>query len=166
MNIFIAGACSITTLLFVTTVLAAELSCKVIRVKDGDSLTCLNVHEQRIEVNLAGVDAPELAQPYGQESKLKLFHLIYNKRVKLEIIKQTRYGPKLAHAYIGDIYVNAEMIKEGAAWTSQEVNGDSRLPLLEAEAKSLQNGLWGLPQADIIPPWHWRNNNVSQRIQF
>jgi len=37
-------------------------------VHDGDTLTLL-VERQPVKVRLAGIDAPELAQPYGQKAK-------------------------------------------------------------------------------------------------
>lgn len=163
MNIISAvGACGAIALLFTTSLHAAESTCRVIRVQDGDSLTCLSPSKQRIEVRLADLDAPESAQPYGQLAQLQLFRLVYNKEIRLEVVKQTRYGLKIARVYLGDLYVNGAMVRQGSAWAYDEGEGDSRLPALEAEARSLQRGLWGLPQTEIVPPWQWRSERSSR----
>ncbi|SEJ14853.1 Endonuclease YncB, thermonuclease family [Azotobacter beijerinckii] len=149
----LVGACGAAALLFASSLPAAEPTCRVIRVQDGDSLTCLSAAKQRIEIRLADLDAPEIAQPYGQLAQLQLFRLVYNKSVRLEVVEQTRYGPKVARVYLDDLYVNGEMVRQGAAW----VDGDPHLTPLETEARSLQRGLWGLPQVEIVPPWQWRS---------
>ncbi|MGV6475908.1 MULTISPECIES: thermonuclease family protein [Azotobacter] len=146
----------IAVLSFAGTVSAAEMTCKVIRVQDGDSLTCLSKSKQRIEVQLANIDAPELVQPYGQLAQLQLFHLVYNRNIRLDVLRQTRYGIKLANIYIGERHINAEMVQQGAAWVSNEASDSPQLLSLETEARSLQRGLWGLPLPEIIPPWRWR----------
>lgn len=162
----VAGACSVIALLFTPSLPASEQTCRVIRVQDGDSLTCLNPARQRIEVHLADLDAPEIGQPYGQLAQLQLFRLVYNKSVRLEVVEQKRYGARIARVYLGETYVNGEMVRQGSAWASTGTRGDSNLANLEAEAKSQQRGLWGLPQAEIVPPWQWRSDrgtHVSSR---
>ena len=48
---------------------AETLTGRVVGVHDGDTLTLLVVGNQQVKVRLAGIDAPELAQPYGQQAK-------------------------------------------------------------------------------------------------
>ena len=33
---------------------------------------------------------------------------------------------------------------------------------LEAEAKAAKRGLWGLPEAERMPPWDWRHGGKAQ----
>ncbi|WP_152389253.1 thermonuclease family protein [Azotobacter salinestris] len=157
-----AGACGVIALLFTPTLPAAEQTCRVIRVQDGDSLTCLSPARQRLEVHLADLDAPEIGQPYGQLAQLQLFRLVYNKSVRLEVVDQKRYGARMAHVYLGETHINGEMVRQGSAWAYGGASGDSSLAQLEAEAKSQQRGLWGLPQAEIAPPWQWRSDRKNQ----
>ncbi|MFD2836692.1 thermonuclease family protein [Azotobacter vinelandii] len=149
-------------MLFTLPLPAAEQTCRVIRVQDGDSLTCLSPARQRIEVNLADLDAPEIGQPYGQLAQLQLFRMVYNKDVKLEAVEQRRYGSKTAHVYLGETHINEELVRQGSAWANVGTEGESKLAKLEAEAKSQQRGLWGLPQNEIDPPWQWRSNRKHQ----
>lgn len=161
-KLIIAGACNTIALSLTTSLPAVEPTCRIVRVQDGDSLTCLSTDKQRIEVHLAGLDAPEIDQPYGQLAQLQLFRLVYNKDIRLEVVEQKRYGAKIAHVYLGKIYVNGEMVRQGSAWAYDKARGNSSLATLETEARSLQRGLWGLPQAEIIPPWQWRSDRGNQ----
>lgn len=56
-------------ILFIGTVQAATLSCKVIHVADGDTVTCLLANKQKERIRLADIDAPESKQAFGNQSK-------------------------------------------------------------------------------------------------
>lgn len=59
--------------------------------------------------------------------------------------------------------VNAEMVDRGAAWVYAGYNRDPALPPLEAEARVARRGLWGLPEAERVPPWEWRVAKREER---
>jgi endonuclease YncB( thermonuclease family) len=62
-------------LLFALVIASASadiLSGKVIGVSDGDTITLLDSNRQQHRIRLAGIDAPEKAQPFGQRSKQAL----------------------------------------------------------------------------------------------
>ncbi len=48
---------------------AETLTGQVVGVHDGDTLTLLVAGNRQVKVRLAGMDAPELKQPYGQRAK-------------------------------------------------------------------------------------------------
>jgi len=56
-----------------------RLQGKVISVTDGDTVTVLDSKKRQWKVRLAGIDAPEKAQPYGEKSKKYLAALVYKK---------------------------------------------------------------------------------------
>ncbi len=61
---------------------AAAENCLVVGVSDGDTLTARcgaapGAYEQ-VRVRLAGIDAPEKAQPFGQRAKQALSELAYD----------------------------------------------------------------------------------------
>ncbi|MBU7047759.1 MAG: thermonuclease family protein [Theionarchaea archaeon] len=80
---------------------------------DGDTFKL----ETGETVRLIGIDAPELSQPGGEESREYLAHLILNKGVTLEKGYEDRdkYSRLLRFVYIDDVCINEEMIKQGYA---------------------------------------------------
>lgn len=145
---------------------AAPISCKVVGVHDGDTLTCLTDQHQQIKVRLAEIDTPETAQPYGNKSKTALSSLVFGKQVSLDSQTTDRYGRTVAKVSAGDQAVNREMVRLGAAWVYRQYSKDQSLLLVEAEAKSARRGLWSMPQADIVPPWEWRKagKQLNQQV--
>lgn len=135
---------------------AAPISCKVVAISDGDTLTCLTAERTQIKVRLAEIDTPEKAQPYGQKSKAALSALVFGKQVTLATQAKDRYGRTLARVSAGGQDANREMVRLGAAWVYRQYSKDKSLLAVEAEAKSSRRGLWAMPEADRIPPWEWR----------
>ena len=68
------------------------------------------------------------------------------------------YGRLVAHLWIGDVYVNAEMVRRGMAWFDSESAPDNLLDLYEEEAREAKRGFWVLPPNDLVPPWEWRKD--------
>jgi len=66
------------------------------------------------------------------------------------------FGRLVAHLWIGDTYVNEEMVKRGMAWFDSEFAPSETLYLVEEEAREAKRGLWALPLEDRVPPWEWR----------
>jgi micrococcal nuclease len=49
------------------------------------------------------------------------------------------------------------MVRLGAAWVYSKYTEDQNLYKLEDEARSAKRGLWGLSEAQRMPPWEWRS---------
>nr|WP_256657361.1 thermonuclease family protein [Pseudomonas sp. 2FE] len=62
----------------------------------------------------------------------------------------------MGHAYVDGVHANREMVARGAAWVYRQYNSDQSLIDLEQSAKAARLGLWGLSEAEVIPPWEWR----------
>jgi micrococcal nuclease len=88
-------------------------SVTAVRVIDGDTL----VLSDKKTVRLIGINTPEKDQPYYAEAKDTLRELVLEKEIQLEkdISDTDRYGRLLRYAYVGDIFINLEMIKSGLA---------------------------------------------------
>lgn len=99
---------------------------RVIKVYDGDTITIaskLPIEKSpiyRFSVRLNGIDTPEMkgsnitdeektASKQAQEFVSKL---VLNKYVRLENIKNEKYGRILADVYIGDIHLNELLLKQ------------------------------------------------------
>ena len=133
-----------------------EYGGKVIGISDGDTITILTSNKEQIKIRLAEIDAPESNQPYGKRSKQLLSELVFNKNVLVKKETIDRYKRIVGRVYIGDVYVNAAMIEAGGAWVYRKYATDASLFILEEKARKAKIGLWGLPEAQQMPPWEWR----------
>ena len=130
-------------------------------VTDGDSVRVL-VRGRDMEVRLADVDAPEREQPHGWQSKLQLIDLVRGQHVVLVPRDVDRYGRVVARVWVGDLDVNRELVKRGAAWFYPEYAEDESLYDDEQEARKSKLGLWLLPAQDRLEPWEWRRRARDQ----
>ena len=72
------------------------------------------------------------------------------------VVDTDRYGRTVGRVYADAMDVNAEMVRQGAAWVYRKYSNDPSLLLLEQEARSARRGLWALPETERLPPWEWR----------
>jgi len=133
---------------------------RVIGISDGDTLTLHTHDKQQLKVRLAGIDAPEKGQSFGQASKRNLSELVYGKRVEVESNKKDRYGRTVGKVLSDGFDVNLEQVKAGLAWHykayEKEQTPSDRIAYAEAEqsARAARKGLW-IDQYPI-PPWEFR----------
>ena len=144
--------------------LAAEYTGKVVSISDGDTMTLLvpdGASFKQIKVRLGEIDTPERKQPYGTRAQQALSDLAYNQQARVMVQDTDRYGRTVGRVYVGSVDVNAELVKQGAAWVYRQYLKDQSLLALEAEAKAAKRGLWGLPEAERCPPWDWRKGTCA-----
>lgn len=142
---------------------AEVLECRVIGIADGNSFSCRTVEGDRIRVRLAEVDAPELKQPYGGQARQALSGYIFSKNVELTVKGRDDLGRSLARVKVGNVDVNSEMVRTGAAWAYRGNLKDRKLLDLEAVAREFKRGLWSLQKSEQQPPWEWRKEMRSGR---
>ncbi len=143
-------------------VFAADLSGRVIGITDGDTVTLLTSDKQQVRIRLAEIDAPESGQPYGSKSKQKLSELIFGKDVRVVVQTTDRYGRTVGRPYAGDLDVCEEMVRAGAAWVYRQYVIDKSLFDIEIEAREAKRGIWGLSEAQNMPPWEWRRTGGQE----
>ena len=141
---------------------AVELTGKVIAIAEGDTLTVLSADQQQIKIRLAEIDTPESGQPYGSRARQALAALAFGKQVRIVETDRDRYGRTVGRVYVGGRDVNAELVRQGAAWVYRHYAKDPALFSLEDEARAAKRGLWALPEAQQIPPWEWRKAERQQ----
>lgn len=140
-----------------------EISCKVVGISDGDTLTCLQ-DRKPLKVRLLHIDAPESGQPDGKNAKQALAALAFKKQVQLHATGYDKYGRLLAEVYEGSQNINLTLVQQGWAWAYVQTK-----PLYkEAEliAKNKRIGLWQNPYP--VSPSEWRKlkrTNVEQQAQ-
>lgn len=149
------------TVLSITQASATEYTGKVVGISDGDTLTLLTPDRQQIKVRLGEIDTPESRQPYGTRAKQALSDLAYGKEARVVVQDTDKYGRTVGRVYVGDVDVNAELVRQGAAWVYRQYAKDASLYRLEDEAKAAKRGLWSLPEAERMPPWEWRHGGAG-----
>jgi len=132
----------------------------VVRVFDGDSFWAVTDAREECEIRLYGIDAPENAQEYGKEAGEALASLIYGKIIRVERKDMDQYGRLVARVYVGDAYVNLEMVKRGAAWHyARHASHEHDLKEAFRNARAAGIGLWGLPGP--LAPWTFRKRQAA-----
>lgn len=84
------------------TAFASNLAGQVVGVSDGDTITVLDHDHQQHKVRLAGIDAPENGQPFGQRSKENLSRLVYGQQVNVQWKKHDRYQRIVGKVMVAD----------------------------------------------------------------
>src|SRR3989344_1394607 len=122
----------------------------VVRVIDGDTIEI----EGGQKVRYIGIDTPETVDPrkpvqcFGVEATNKNKELVSGKRVRLEkdVSEIDKYGRLLRYIYVGDTFVNLELVKQGFAYSSTyppDVKYQSQFTEAQRQAKEQNKGLWG-----------------------
>jgi endonuclease YncB( thermonuclease family) len=86
--------------LVMSSVWAEVLVGKVVAVADGDTITVLDDTKVQHKIRLAGIDAPERKQPFGQRARERLSELVFGKTVQVETEKTDRYGRQVGKVLI------------------------------------------------------------------
>ncbi len=129
-------------------VFADVLVGQVVGVSDGDTITLLDANKTQHKIRLAGIDAPEKAQAFGQASKKSLSDLVYRKQVAVYWEKKDRYQRTLGKVTLNELDICLEQVKRGMAWHYKQYQRDQspedRLKYDQAEKEARQNriGLW------------------------
>lgn len=146
------------TTLFFSQVFALEGVFQVYQVSDGDTFSVQLDSGLFAEVRLNGIDAPELAQPFGEESKNYLNQILVDKKMFIVAREKDKYGRYLGNVYVHYESVAEKMLAAGMAYHYKDFNQDKTLAALEQQAKNQQLGLWSLPENERLAPWEWRQN--------
>jgi micrococcal nuclease len=137
-------------ILFLSAVLVLPLACRqpsdvvlVTKVIDGDTI----IIEGGYHVRYIGIDAPESGELYYLEAKQANEGLVTGKKIRLEsdISDKDSYGRLLRYVYVGDDFINAEMVRQGYAWAvayPPDVKYQVYLEAIEKEARQTKCGVW------------------------
>ena len=121
---------------------AIEIEGLVSDVQDGDTITLAKLDES-YRVRLVDIDAPELAQAFGKESRTSLREMCLFKVATIDTHGEDRFGRTLARVKCAGVDANAEQVRRGMAWVFiRYAPKGSPLYTLEAEARATRRGLW------------------------
>jgi micrococcal nuclease len=130
----------------------SPLTGTVVRVVDGDTIY-VQLGNQVEKVRYIGVNTPETnhptrgEEPGGREATEVNQHLVGGKPVYLELDVRVRdrYGRLLAYVWVGDVMVNAELVRLGYAQVMTippNVKYQGLFLKLQREASEAGKGLW------------------------
>ena len=145
---------------------------RVVRVWDGDTVDVVTARGSRpIRVRLWGIDAPELSQPFGPESRRHLQRLLNSRgeKLQLESYGSDRFGRNLGLLYWQDQgrgrSINRQMIEAGLTYwfnyNKRQGNALSHLGFFDAgrHSSGLGLGVWGAKTfwgEGLQAPWDYR----------
>jgi endonuclease YncB( thermonuclease family) len=136
---------------------------RVVSVADRDTITLLDSNRQQHRIRLAGIDAPERAQPFGQRSKQHLSELAFGKEAKADCYKVDRYDRDVCTVYVNGKDVGLAQLDAGLAWWFRKYAHEQlprdRIDYEAAEDRAAADriGLW--KDANPVPPWEWRHKH-------
>jgi len=126
-----------------------------------------------VKVRLAGVDAPEQGQPFGERSRQNLARLVAGKTVEVRWHKHDRYGRVVGQVWVVSpdarcqaagcpktLDAGLAQLTMGLAWHfkryahEQGAEERERYSFAEVEARARRAGLWRDPEP--VAPWEWR----------
>jgi endonuclease YncB( thermonuclease family) len=148
-------------LVLVCTANAETITGRVVSVADGDTITVLDGDKVQHKIRLAGIDAPEKKQAFGNRSKESLSAMAFDKTVDVETGKRDRYGRQIGKLLVNGQDVNLVQVERGMAWfyrkyQREQSSNDQRLyEAAEDAARADKRGLWR--DAEPVAPWDFRH---------
>ncbi len=137
-------------------------------------MTVLDSNNAQHKIRLNAIDAPEIGQPFGQNSKQALSEICFNRQTFVRYVDTDRYG-----RIVGDVQCDGEdastyLVTKGLAWVYDKYVGNyQHLYTYQKSAKNNELGLWS--DRRPVPPWDWRdgvrtttnqqNEDVGDRIE-
>ncbi|MBI2831336.1 MAG: thermonuclease family protein [Chloroflexi bacterium] len=126
---------------------------KVALVLDANSI----ILEDRDEVLYIGIETPRVMPtpaPFGLQALEANRRLVEKKEVRLErdFSERDRYGKLLRYVYVGDTFVNAELVRLGLARAvaiPPDIKYKELFEKLEREAREARRGIWETLNPDI-----------------
>lgn len=135
---------------------------QVTRVIDGDTIE-VDISGTIYKVRYIGIDTPELDDKRPEFSALAQAATRYNRQLlergtislEKDISEVDKYGRLLRYVYVGAIFVNAELVRQGLAEAKAyppDTKYQSYFEEMEAKAKQDGIGLWGLTLEPVPAP--------------
>ena len=141
---------------------------EVVAVTDGDTVSVIpKGGKESMKVRLHGIDAPELDQEFGVESRDKLVALLNGKSVFVDILCVDRYGRQVGILHSGNPRqsFNKEMVEEAMAYNWPRYGmlyGDNNA---QVRARKARVGIWARFGGEVRP-WSFRRGGTETPIEF
>ena len=147
-------------------------------VHDGDSFELVRSDGSRVQIRIAGIDAPERSQPYSDTARDNLRRLLSDRPVEAHEIKRDPFGRSVANVFTieavgpteaasrpskaatAPLDIGLAQLQAGLAWhflryQSEQSPEQRRLySIAEADSRRSRRGLWLDPSP--LAPWKYR----------
>ncbi len=148
-------------LLLASSAFAGTITGVVVGVHDGDTLTLLTAAKEEVKVRLWGIDAPEMGQAFGKNSKESLSDLTFKKSAAVEEKGKDRYGRVIGIVLVSGKNVNLLQVETGMAWWYRDYAKKAKdLEDAQDAARTKRLGLWA--DKSPVPPWQWRKDEKKK----
>ena len=120
----------------------------VTKVVDGDTLQVQPAQggaSQKLRIK--GIDAPEVCQAWGMQSREALARLVWGQRVTVQLNDVDDHGRWLAQVFVNGEDVGARLVAQGHAWSYQFRRDPGPYAFQQQQAAINRLGLFGQPQA-------------------
>lgn len=139
---------------------AATFQGVVTHVTDGDSIWVRpDAGGAPHEVRIHGIDAPEICQPFGDQSRQALAAQVLHRAVTVKSRAQDSYQRTLANVTAGGQDVGGWMVRHGHAWSYRFRGKGGPYQAQEASARAERLGLWR--SGDLMNPRQFRKQHGS-----
>ena len=137
----------------------------VTHVSDGDTCDVEIAPGQTLRIRIYGIDAPELAQPFGKESLKYVERRIQRKKVTIEKFYDDQYGRCVGRVIFRGADLALELLREGIVWHYVKYCDDPAYAKAERVARDAQKGLWKRSPSgeEPIPPWEYRKAHPRRK---
>ena len=158
---------------------AAILEGRIVGVADGDTVTLLDSKNQQHRIRIAGIDAPEKGQAFGNRPQQNLSRMSHRNDATAQCHKIDQYGRPVCKVWVQPndcprcgktLDVGMAQIIAGMAWwyrqyaNEQSAEDRGRYESSEDEARLRKRGLW--VDQDPAPPWVWRRDNGNKNKTY
>lgn len=135
-----------------------RFSGKVVRVSDGDTCDVEVGPGKTVRVRIYGIDAPELSQDFGKESRKYLDRRIFRETVTVEKFYDDQYGRCVGRILLNGQDLALELLREGIVWHYVQYSSDQSYSIAERLAREAQKGVWkGTSDGNLpVAPWEYR----------
>ncbi len=165
--LYVALACLVPAICFSDT-----LAGRVVAVADGDTITVLDAANEQHKVRIAGIDAPEKRQAFGERSKQSMARMVFGHHVQVDWKKSDRYGRLIGKVFAPQescrseacpktLDVGLAQIASGLAWHYKKYEREQApedrgvYAQTESLAQTRKTGLWS--ESLPVAPWDFRH---------
>jgi endonuclease YncB( thermonuclease family) len=137
----------------------AEAPWRCVDVIDGDTIVAESGPGRSLRVELFGIDAPELEQPFGPEAREHVAEIAQGREIELSDTG-TGTGTVTASVRVDGNDLSDAQIRAGFAWLPQEGETTEDLAIALFMAQSEGTGLWSESEPEHPAVWRKRHRKL------